>query len=142
MVNQSLDEQRQWAESEVERLETNLINLKSLNASKIGIQMAEEELDKAKAALAVFQVDDAREAPASGPTEPIDSSEPISDAPFEESPEPVEQQHAEESLAVNQEPEEPVSDETPVDVASEPVAEAAEEAPEETAEVASDPTDE
>jgi hypothetical protein len=137
MVDQSLAEQRQWAESEVERLETNLTNLKSLNASKIGIQMAEEELDKAMAALAALtpapEAAPAEEThPETAGTEPT-PSEPASDEPVEESPQTSEQQPVEES-PLNQEPEsEPVSEE-PADVASEPASEepAAEVAVEET----------
>jgi hypothetical protein len=103
-----------FAESEVERLEANLQNLLSLNASDIGKQMAREELDAAKARLAELRGDAAPVAAAeeAAPETAETSSEPVEEAASE----PAEETAAEpaaEPEATASEPAAPV--ETPTE---------------------------
>jgi hypothetical protein len=101
-----------FAESEVERLEANLQNLLSLNASDIGKQMAREELDAAKARLAELRGETAPAVEETAPEAAEASSEPVDEvAPAEEAPREPAEQPASESPAVEAEPAAPAEPE-------------------------------
>lgn len=117
MVEQTREEKREWAVAEVDRLKANLQNLVSLNATAIGIKMAEDELAKAEAALSELEGPEPAAEELTLADEPVaESAEAVSDDPVNQEPEAAATSSELENVA--DQPEESVTEESAADVST------------------------